>query len=157
MPYRGSQEMRGIARDLRAAGPAVRRRFRANVTAAMQPMKADTQANARAIPAKGPRSTGLRDALAAATRIQISTAGRNARVRLIVDGKKMPTGQQALPQLMEGERVWRHPDFGNRQTWVTQPSHPFVAPAVLKNLPGVDRAVDAALKETAEQLAKGGL
>jgi hypothetical protein len=157
MPYRGPSEMRGIARDLRAAGSAMRRRFRSNVTAAMQPMKQQTQVNARAIPVKGPRSTGLREALAAATRIQINTAARNTRIRLITDGKRMPAGQQALPTLMEGERKWRHPDFGNRGTWVTQDPHPFMAPAILRHLPGVDRAVDAALKQTAEQLAKGGL
>jgi hypothetical protein len=155
--------MRGISRDLRAAAPAMRRRLRTNITAAMKPMQQEAQRNAFNIPVKGPKSTGLRVAIMRATKIQINTGARVVRVRLKTDGKAMPEGQQSLATLMEGSNglkslKWRHPVYGphDSKTWVGQSSHPYFAPAVLHNLPGVDRAVDAALKQTADDLAKGG-
>lgn len=159
MPVTGSDQMRAVARDLRVAGtPArgLRSKLRRNLTVAMTPMKVEVQSNALSIPVNGDgRSTGLRAMLAKATRIRIATAGKNVTVGVIVDGSKMPVKQQALPQLVEGEKKWRHPVFGDTGTWVDQPSHAIVAPAIPKTVLAAAAGVDAALAQTALELSRG--
>lgn len=154
----GSRQMRDLALDLARAGDSGRglsRKLRRNITAATRPIKTDVQANARAILAKGPAHTGLREALAKATRISILASRRQTAVRLIVDGNRMPAGQQKLPAYMEGTaKKWRHPVFGDRGTWVNQSAHPFVKPAVAKHLPEVQASVIAAVTETAAELER---
>lgn len=162
MRTRGAADLKAIARDLRVAGsPGARGlqgKLRRNITAAMLPMKQEVQRNAFNIPAKGPGHTGLRVALMKATRIRIAPASRKTAVALIVDGKNMPAGQQSLPVLMEGERNWRHPVFGDREDWKPQQSHPFVAPAIPKYTAKAAAAIDHACDEIAAQLTrKGGL
>lgn len=135
-----------------------------NITAAAKPIKLAVQRNARAIPVRGSKSTGLREALARATRVSIRTAGKNVGVSVLTDGKKMPAGQETLPGYMEGESMgrtlrWRHPVYGphDSDTWVAQDSHPYFKPAVDAGIPGVDRAVMAAIDETVIELERGSL
>lgn len=152
--------MRDLALDLARAGDpgkGLSRKLRRNLTAATRPIKTDAQANARAIPAHGRNHTGLRDALARATRISIAASRRTTSVRLIVDGKRMPAGQQSLPPIVEGlgrRGRWRHPVFGDRSTWVQQDTHPFVTPAVHKHLPEVQASVLSALAEIDAELRR---
>lgn len=42
--------------------------------------------------------------------------------------------------------TFRHPVFGDREKWVTQAAHPYLAPAVNKNRKAIIGACDAALK-----------
>lgn len=161
----GSRQMRDLSLDLARAGDKrLSRKLRRNIVAATKPIKTEVQQNARQIPVHGSRHTGLREALAKATRIRVLASRRNTGVQLIVDGKRMPaqvgkgprSGQQKLPAYMEGTaRRWRHPVFGNGEAWVSQPSHPFVAPAVHKHLPEVQASVIAAVSETATELERG--
>ena len=46
-----------------------------------------------------------------------------------------------------GSDTFRHPVFGNKNIWVTQPTHPFLAPALLEKLADVEVAVTAALDQ----------
>lgn len=159
MPSLGARQLREVARDLQVAGSprGLRYRLRRNIVAAVEPMKKQVQQNAAAIPVRGVKSTGLRAAIARATRVSIKSSSRtrNVLVRLMVDAKRMPAGQQSLPVLMEGERRWRHPVYGKTDSWVTQASHPYFAPAIPGHLPGVAAGVEAAVDETARILARG--
>ena len=158
MPVSGSDQMRAVARDLRAAGATgrgLRAKLRRNLTVAMTPMRQEVKANARSIPVTGTRSTGLRERLDKATRIRVLTAGKNVTVGVIVDGAKMPPDQRSLPAAVEGEgRPWRHP-VPNTDVWVQQESHPIVAPAIPKTVVAAAAAVDAALEQTALELSRG--
>lgn len=161
MPYIGSRGLRDCARDLQRAGsPAgLSRRMRRQIIASAQPLKAQVQANALAIPSAGTGSTGLRAALAAAVRISVTPmARRTAAVRLIVDGKKMPSFQSSLPAYEEGSdgyrrTNWRHPLFG-QDHWYPQASHPFVAPAVPGYVPQAVAAIATAVDETINTLRR---
>lgn len=53
--------------------------------------------------------------------------------------------------------VFRHPVFGNREQWVNQPMHPFLAPAALANLPRVDEHVGRALDTVTRTIIFEGL
>lgn len=158
MPFSGSQQLRAVSRDLRAAGTPARglnSKLRRGLVAAMAPMVAEVRRNAFNIPATGDTSSGLRVSLMRATRARIATAGRNVTVGLIVDGKKMPQGQEGLPGLMEGERRWRHPLFGDTEHWYGQKSHPFVGPAIPSTVLRAEAGVNAAIRATQTALTKG--
>jgi len=85
--------------------------------------------------------------------------GRNAQVSIMVDPAKMPSGEKALPALMEGEAVvrgrrrdarWRHPVYG-ADAWVQQPSHPFfyrtVRPLGVAARKGIDRTLSKVTRD----------
>lgn len=154
----GAEQLRAVSRDLKIVGaPArgVRADLRKALSVAMGPMVAEVKRNAFAIPAEGRSgSTGLRVALMRATRPRVQTAGKNVRVGVIVDGSRMPADQQALPQLMEGERPWRHPRPGTDK-WYPQAAHPFVAPAIPGTVARASVAVLAAIDSTAKKLSRG--
>lgn len=129
-------DLRVVSAKLRKAGAdkAVRRSFSRNLRATAAPMVPAVRASIAAIPVKGPKSTGLRGRLQKATRIKVRTVGKSASVQILVDPAKMPDGQKALPQYMEGTEGhtrWRHPVYGH-DVWVTQPSHPYFFRVVRK-------------------------
>lgn len=159
----GGQQMRALARDLRAAGSpgrGLRKKLRRNMVAAVKPMQAAVKQNISEIPAKGPASTGLRRAMAHATKIRVNPAGRNPVVRLWVNPDLMPEGQKSLPVYMEGSdgvknMRWRHPVHGHEDRWVSQPSHRYFAPAVMPRIAGVRAACLAAVAATAAEVERG--
>lgn len=153
-------DLRDLARDLKAAGEdgkLLRKNLRKRVVAAVKPMKDDARNRILAIPSKGKSKNHLRQNMARALRVKVTISQANSRVRLEVDPRKMPAGQERLPGLMEGEAraPWRHPVFGDTKTWVTQPHHPAFYPAVQANLPKVQTEIQAALNDTAAALERG--
>lgn len=149
----GSAQLRQVAADLKAAGsPArgLRRNLTKNLRAAAQPIKKSAQENARNIPAHGPGHTGLRVAVANATTVRVTT-GRSVLVRVWTNPARMPQGQQALPAKIEYGN-WRHPVFGEAGTWVSQDSHPYMAPAAAAHIGGVSAAVLKSVDEVAALL-----
>jgi hypothetical protein len=48
--------------------------------------------------------------------------------------------------------VFRHPVFGNREIWVSQPRHPFLAPALRQRWSEVERAAVEALDATIAEI-----
>jgi hypothetical protein len=109
MSVSGARELRQVSRDLARAGSpgrGIRSKLRKEIVKAVQPMKAQVQTNARSIAVKGTSgSTGLRDQIARATRVEVKTFGRDTRVTLKVDGKKLPAGKGKLGVYMEGSDV----------------------------------------------------
>ncbi len=69
--------------------------------------------------------THLRPALKRATRMEVRLTGRFPVARIVVDGRRMPSGMKKVPQYWEGEAVrWRHPLFGDREHWYDQSPRP---------------------------------
>ena len=131
---RGGGQLRQISRDLRRAGDGqVTRAFRRELRAAAAPLVPVVRQAALGIPVKGTAGpAGLRRRLAKATRLRVKTVGKGASVQILVDPRRMPSGEKALPQYMEGlpgHSRWRHPVFGH-DVWVQQDSHPFFFPAL---------------------------
>jgi hypothetical protein len=164
MSVSGARELRQVSRDLARAGSpgrGIRSKLRKEIVKAVEPMKKQVQSNAVSIPVKGTSgSTGLRGQIAKATRVQVKSFGRDTRVTLKVDGKKMPAGKGKLGVYMEGsdgrrKAAWRHPLFGDREVWVPQDSHPYFAPAIPPHLAQVNSAVIALCDATSAELLKG--
>ena len=146
---RGGGDLRRVSAELRRMGDGgeLLRAYRRELRAAAAPMVPAVRAAIAAIPAAGPASTGLRKRLQRATRLQSRTTGKYAGIRVLVDPKKMPSGEKSLPEEMEGTKRWRHPVFGNRSSWVTQQPHPYffktVEPLGARSRAGVAAATAA--------------
>lgn len=124
-------------------GKGLRTEMRRSIRRAAAPMVPAVRASIGAIPAPSEYHSGLRKRLQRATWLRIRTAGRNASVRVLVDPRKMPNEEKAIPMLMEGTagRPWRHPVFGHSAdeassqsagtghgrgwNWVKQDPHPY--------------------------------
>lgn len=133
---RRSRDLARISRELRRMdNREVTKRFRKELRKAAQPLVPIVRSSIRRIPSKQPyRIGGLRSQLSKATRLEVKSTGRKARVSIRVDGRKMPDHFKALPQYVEGAKPrWRHPVYGNRAVWTQQPAQPYfykvVAPA----------------------------
>ncbi|MEV7684463.1 hypothetical protein [Streptomyces bungoensis] len=128
-----SGELRRIATELRRMDDKeLKKRFRKELRKAARPMVLAVRQAIRQIPSTRPYSaSGLRGQLSKAVKLELRTAGRQAGVRIRMDGRKMDRG--TLPRLVEGEGVergrrvdtrWRHPVFG-KDVWVQQPPKPY--------------------------------
>lgn len=62
---------------------------------------------------------GLRATIARAVRTTAKASGKSASVRVEVNTKLLPEDQRELPWWINAG-AWRHPVFGNRETWVQQ-------------------------------------
>ena len=67
--------------------------------------------------------SGLRAAIAQATRAVQQDRGNSVGVRVYVNSTYLPPDQRKLPRHMNRGQ-WRHPVFGNKNVWVTQTVSP---------------------------------
>lgn len=146
---RTGRDLTRIAAELRRMdNPELKKRFRQELRAAGKPMVPKVRQAIRDIPSKrGYSADGLRGRMAKAVKLEVRTTGKQAGVRLRVDGRRMPAGQKALQSYMEGVRKpWRHPVYGNRDAWVSQPPKPYfyrtVEPMGLSAQRNIQRAAE---------------
>ncbi|MFF5988137.1 hypothetical protein [Prauserella flavalba] len=149
---RGTDEFRRTAAKLKAAGNGqLSKRMAKEMRAAAQPAVRDAQTAVKAIKSASTRGgggqqrreyalsrkrkrterakkaafegRGLRSSVARAVGTQVRSGGRSASVRIRVNSRQLPPDQQQLPGYMN-TGSWRHPVFGNRNTWVAQTARP---------------------------------
>lgn len=130
---RDSGDLAALSRTLRRAadGKQLRRELTKGMREELRPVLGQVRSAYQLAPStRGIKTAeraglgGLRELLAKAARIEIRTSGRQAGVRIRVDGRKMPAGLKGLPRAWEGRKRWRHPVYGNRNVWVSQPARP---------------------------------
>ena len=148
-----TQDLEALSRRLRElGGTPLQRQLRAALVKAAKPAATAVKQSALAIPVKGPKHTGLRKQLAAATRVSVRTAGPTVGVRIAVSGAQMPEGKENLPALMEGWERWRHPFFGDYSRWYGQPAHPYFFRTLDRHLPRIARDVDRVVDDIVREL-----
>lgn len=134
------REDRGATREL---GNALER--------AMGPIVADVQAQAAALPARGPKHTGLRGRLAAGVRAEAN--GQHVRVVATA----VDPSEAALPRGMDnGARGWRHPVYGNRNVWVQQRGGSWFREPIADHGNEIERKLTNVLEEMANNIANAG-
>jgi hypothetical protein len=146
---RDSADLKAVSKQLRqvADGKALRKELTGGIRAALKPVLAQVKA------AYG--SGHLRSQLRRAARIEVRTSGRMAGARLRVDGRKMPDQMKSLPAMWEGLTRWRHPVFGDRETWVQQEPHPTFYRIVAPQEDRVGQAIDRVLEDVRDKLERG--
>jgi|SRR5215216_3460646 len=98
----------------------------------------------------------LRVLLAKATRAEVRLTGKSAGVTIRTDGRRMPSGMKALPGYAEGirRRRWRHPVYGNRNTWVQQQPFPRFYDAVQPDEAAAAQAIERAVLRVMNQIVR---
>lgn len=96
------------------------------------------------------RGAGLRESVAAATKLQITAKG----VRFVVSSAQLPEGQQSLPRHLDSAKGWRHPVFGNREVWVAERGGPWFAETLKKRAPEFRATIVDAMEQTKADLEK---
>lgn len=162
----GGERLAKLSRDLKAAGErgrGLRREMRRNIREAAKPAVADVRRAVMAVQVTSTRSgharpdssTGLRARVAKATSVSVTATG----VKIKVSGRKLGPGQRKLARYLDAElqsyKNWRHPVFGNRENWTVQHGQPFFFVTLRKHTRDFRRAVDEAMQETAERIARG--
>ena len=155
-------EMR-TGKDLKRIAPELRRmdnkqlksEFGRELRAAAKPMVPAVKAAIREIPSKRPyTASGLRGRMTRAVKLEVRTTGRDAGVRIRVDGRKMPSGDKNLQSYMEGvKKPWRHPVYGNREVWVKQQPKPYFFKTVDRIGTSARRDVNKAMDRVAKKIS----
>jgi hypothetical protein len=124
-----------VARDLRRMdGRQVKDIFKRRLTDAGRPYPARVRASVLAIPTKPDgKHTGLRARIAQCVELSSGTDSKSAYVSVWVNPFRMVPDYKTLPLYMEGVKEsrarnysrWRHPIYGDRERWATQPAHPY--------------------------------
>lgn len=126
-----------VAEDMRALPRELRKEMRPKLRKAGEVVVRDARARAR-------WSTRIPGTI----RIRTSFRVHRESVEVIAGGKRAP---HARPYEGLSRDPFRHPLFGNREAWVSQPARPFLLPAA-KAKRG---EVDAAIKEAFDAAPKG--
>lgn len=156
-----NDDLRAVTRALGQAanGKELKAQLRKNLRRELAPMVADVKQGWRSAPSGrgGARRRGgsLRGQLARATRGEVRISGQEAGVRIRTDGRRMPNQAKSLPTLAEGtKRPWRHPVYGDQDTWVAQQPFPRFYRAVRPNEASARRDVERAVETVFNQIVR---
>jgi len=145
--------LRTIARELRDMDDAkVTGLFRRRMEDAARPFPLRVRRAVLAIPVTGKKQTGLRARIALCAGTASWVRGRTASVAVEMNPRLMPPGEMSLPLMMEGAKRWRHPVFGDRENWVTEPPHPYFQVPVQPFGRAAGEALKAALEDITRQI-----
>jgi hypothetical protein len=157
---RHGTELRTVARELRRMDDReITGRFRRDLRAAAAPLVPAVRSSVMSTPSKGPPPRGrpgLRRSIAKAVKLRVRSGGRLASVAILVDGRKMPPREGALPAYMEGTKPrWRHPVYQSEHNpdppWVQQPPKPYfyrvVRPLGFKSRIAIGKVLDGITRD----------
>lgn len=171
----GVQEFRALARRLREAGRKdLRKKLRKAIVDAGKPVLEEVRTTVRNLPVSGSRgggseqrrtfsveraseksrervarrNAGLRAAIASATRLQITARG----VRFYVNSASLPEDQRTLPRHLDSAKGWRHPVFGDKNTWVHQQGKPYFGVVIKRHGPEFRKAIMKAMDDIAGEI-----
>jgi hypothetical protein len=154
--------LRSTITALRVAGApdAITREMRRQLLASQRPFAPRVRAAILNTPSKGlvpyHQPPGLRLRIAKCVQTWVEIRGDMVSAGVEVNAARMPSGQKSLPLMLNGDKVWRHPLFGDRERWYGQSAHPYFARAVALYGPASERAVQRAADQitaTFDQLA----
>lgn len=123
-----ADDLRDISTALRTEQDGVRlgRDLARRLRQAVEPAVTEAKGRVLAMDSGGLRRDGgsLRAAVAAKVGAQALLSGKRAGVRVRARKSGMPRGFANAPKRLNSDKGWRHPVFGNRDTWVSQVGAP---------------------------------
>ena len=175
----GAAQLRALAEKLTGADAEIRTALRKELSAAAKPVVADMRSTVKG---PGGRSTGSGSAARAAYRLSKSkstrtTAAASAEKRsglrqTIASGigssasatatninltfktrsGVLPLPQRKLAKAWNRPKGWRHPVFGNKNTWVQQVGSQYFDAVIKKSAPALFAAAHAGMEAAAEAI-----
>jgi len=141
-----------------ADGKKLRRDLGKELRKAAEPIVLDARANilGMASSSRGQR-VPLRATIAREVKVQTRWTGKTTGVRIRVGKRKMPRDFRNAPKRLNSGRGWRHPVFGDVDTWVQQNGRPsWFHDATRANRPEVKRAVLRAMNAAVQRIGGAG-
>src|SRR5215469_5485060 len=140
----GAEQLRALSAKLATADKVIQASLRKDLTASARPIVAEMRSTVvgpggrstgkgsaeraayrlsrskskRATAAKSAeKASGLRQTLARATGSTSSASSRGVNLTFRVKSSQLPPSQRKLARAWNRPKGWRHPVFGNRETW----------------------------------------
>lgn len=136
-----TSELKTLARDLRKLDPAVGRNFTRGVKTVGDIVAGKAKENARSFPRAGDGTDRIEGT--------IKVQGGFTTLRVVAGGEEAPEAAAIENKGQAGS--FRHPVFGDRENWVDQTAHPYLAPAGDDGADASEAAllevIDASLRE----------
>lgn len=136
-----TSQLRAFAARCARESVELEKEFLAGLSAAGEIVAARARRNANAFPGKN-RTTRIADS--------VRVRHRGTRVRIQAGGDAAP--EAAAIENHGNTGSFRHPFFGDRETWYTQPAHPFLTPAAEESVGEVEQAILVLVDVTAARL-----
>lgn len=147
------REFQAVRAALKAIDKDLPKKLRRTLRDAAKPLATEAKAKVKALPRTGRQHTGLYARVARGVRIQ-SSLSRNPRVRVVTS---MPDrSEAALPRGLDDPYGWRHPVFGDRETWVRQRGYSWFMETMQDGQPDVQRAIVEVLDEARDTIIRAG-
>lgn len=148
-------EFTRVANALRAVDAALPTQFRKRLKDAAKPAVQDVKRRVRALDLPGgpAGTTGLRRRVARGVGVRASV-GRMAALR-ITTSMTQPN-EAIIPRGMDRPQGWRHPVFGNRDNWVTQPGLSWFREPIADHRDEFSEALQDALDWAADTIDNAG-
>jgi hypothetical protein len=145
-----TSDFRAVARALRTAQPKLALDLRRQLRAAGQIVADDAKQEIAKVSSRIPPTIKVRTS---ATTVSVVAGGEGVPI-----GGLFELGNHGGRKSAAASRSgrFRHPVYGNRQKWVNQPMHPFLAPAAQRKALELDAAVTRALDAATRTIVFGG-
>lgn len=140
---------RQLMLQAKAFDAALARNLRRNIRNAAKTVVTKMQARVRS--GSYAVDVGLRDQIARSIKVQISTAARNPGVRIVQSGAALPASKKRMGKTWESA-TFRHPVFGNTETWVAQSGSPYFFKTAAEGRSTITDQVVAAMQDAAKVL-----
>lgn len=137
------RDFHDVARALRRAAPESSRQLRRKLRDAGELVAVEARAIAEKHSKKIPPTIKVRTLGAT---VEIVAGGEGIDIAGLFELGNTGGARRALAS---SGGSFRHPVFGNRDVWVTQPMHPYLTPAAVANARRLEETVVAALDDAA--------
>ena len=144
-PMIDRSEFISFYKSIAAVSPEIQKSMRKRLNVVAKPIVAEIKQAALAIPSNvesGQTQKGyenlfsLRRAIASSVKSRFNGTGKGGVLQIRVSTTEfmaMSGRPRTLPYYLEGrKRRWRHPVFGNKNNWVDQAPHPYLAVTAYK-------------------------
>ncbi len=139
-------------------GKKLRRDLIKSLRSAAAPIVPELQAAVRQLPSTEPASSpDLRDAVARQVKVAVALGGKNPGVKFRVGTRQDPRGFRFAARRLNSPKGWRHPVFGNTETWVQQYGRRGVRwfePTIYERRAELREAVRTAIDDMARRIAE---
>lgn len=101
----------------------------------------------RALPAPGPKHTGLRERVAQGVEVKDGGVGD------VEVSASLPGSEAIIPLGLDRPEGWRHPLYGNRKHWYSNPGYSWFRETFENGENDFEKQLDQALDRMAEEIA----
>lgn len=107
----------------------------------------EARVKVRALPAPGPKHTGLRERVAQGVEVKDGGVGD------VEVSASLPGSEAIIPLGLDRPEGWRHPLYGNRKHWYSNPGYSWFRETFENGENDFEKKLDQALDRMAEEIA----